>query len=91
MPDGEVVTMNKSAMKLFYRRIGRSTLDLKAWMDIAKDARLPFRDADAVLLDLCSEAVCESSSFGRSTPTVVIDMARLIRSATAMCGSMSDV
>jgi len=37
MPDGEVVTMNKSAMKLFYRRIGRSTLDLKAWMDIAKD------------------------------------------------------
>lgn len=32
MPDGTAVSMNKAALRQFYEKIGRSTLDLKQWM-----------------------------------------------------------
>ena len=32
MPDGVAVAMNKAALRQFYEKIGRSTLDLKQWM-----------------------------------------------------------
>ena len=74
------VTMNRSAMKLFYRKIGRSTLDLKSgWISPKPLSRLtsvPFRNAGLVLLAPGPEAVCEPSCFGRNARTSVIDMAR---------------